>query len=206
MFPDAVWSYTLHSNRLFSNCLRWVNTKLSKQWLDKDRVQDISCMPETGCASLSLRGMFYSCRVNCSFFSVPDLCGVKSFLSDAYCVIHRYTHLHHTLASSSVHTHFLSNSLTSNGKQRARRSKITQEVSWGYNDASIALQKWLIFKDEELTHCSGAVGWVITVPCWSSDSGDDWDEGLLNFLIWVNIPYQRGQTSCRYNPTWKSIS
>lgn len=52
------WCYTLFSNhslqqqRGSSQWLRWANSELSQQWMDKEKVQDISCMPQTNCVNI----------------------------------------------------------------------------------------------------------------------------------------------------------
>lgn len=46
----------------------------------------------------------------------------------AYCLIHCSTHFYHTLASLTVHTHFLSNSLNSKGSSESQKEQRGQQM------------------------------------------------------------------------------
>lgn len=120
MFPGGVWCYALLSNRSW-----FLSSKLPREWMGREKIQDISCTPETNCINIFLgfKGMFLlmSCEL---VIRLCDWSLLSHFsLPDAYCLIHSNTHLHRTLASSSVRTHFLSDSLTSTESQKEQRGE-----------------------------------------------------------------------------------
>lgn len=140
-------------------------------------------------------------------------------LPDAYCLIHSNTHLHHTLASSSAHTHFLSHNLTSNWQhgepEGAKRLTQRPQIKYRWNftwgvlglqwcfycstekrkekvvlQTSFMMKNWLIVQMQSARSLQPLFDPVIqTIDC---------DVGLLTSWFTLTFLDQRFQTSRHY--------
>lgn len=121
--------------------------------MGKEEFQDISYMLETNCVNIFLsfkRNVFtHVLRIVVHLHDWSPQCKATSLL-DAYCLIHSNTHLHHTLASSPAHTHFLSDNLTSNRQHREPEGakRLTQRLQikyrWNFTWGVLGLQ-WCFY-------------------------------------------------------------
>lgn len=177
----------------FSNSSwRWANTQLSHQWMGKEKVQDISCMPETNCINIfwAWKECYSSCPVSRSFIFMTDLCSVRPLLSLMPIVwfiatLISTTHLHPPqYILTSCPTAWPPTGSTESQKEQRGRQTPPNKIQMEFHMRCLGPTKLIlllyrkkqkrgrthIFHNKELTHCSDKVCWVITIFCWSSDS------------------------------------